>query len=447
MAHWIGAFCALATVFAPYHAARAESTPAAPAGEGSVGPAAPLPPLAPLPQLSEVQALGLLQERSLALVGARYELGASRARTIAAGVMPNPELSLGAAFLLHGPITGGREEFGISIEQPLPITGVVGARSRTAEALESAAERAFVARAWQLGCETRELYLAVQVARERKTLYVDSVVAMRKLEEILEVRAKAGANPAYDKLRIQVEVRKLEARVTQADNELQLARAELAKVIGETDAESTTAADVEPLRVPVAPAHTLVEALARALGRPDLQAARLRKSGAELAIEATRKEYLPIPRLSVGYNIATAVPTDTGTTAGGMLSAGLALPLPFFDRGQGTIDGKRFDARREQAQSEQLEREIRIDVATADRVYRAQLAAYTTYRATALEDAAKMRGIAQFSYREGRATVLELVDAFNAYREAQERAIDLQGDALLKGQRLQRVIGPKSTPQ
>src|SRR5690349_20397039 len=76
-------------------------------------PAGALPPLLPLPR-----AIELFKQQNLKLVAGRHEVSAARADAIAAGLIPNPNLSFGAQFLPHGAVTGGEEEFSVMLSQP-----------------------------------------------------------------------------------------------------------------------------------------------------------------------------------------------------------------------------------------------------------------------------------------------------------------------------------------
>jgi outer membrane protein TolC len=51
--------------------------------------------------------------------------------------------------------------------------------------------------------------------------------------------------------------------------------------------------------------------------------------------------------------------------------------------------------------------------------------------------------MAEVAYREGRATILELLDAYGTYASARVRAIDLEGAARRGVMVLERAVGPR----
>src|ERR1043165_2575735 len=109
----------------------------APAAHGQPAPAAapgpPPPSAAPQPapggtSLSLSRAVDLFRRQNLRLVAGRHQISAARADAVAAGLISNPSISLGAQFLTHGAVTGGKEELSVMLAQRLPITGAAGLR-------------------------------------------------------------------------------------------------------------------------------------------------------------------------------------------------------------------------------------------------------------------------------------------------------------------------------
>lgn len=120
--------------------------------------------------VTEASALAAFRRGNLELIASKYDLEASRADVIAAGVLPNPIVGLNGAFLLHGLPQGGEQSYTITVDQVLPVAGQVGLRRKTANELASAAEKEFAASAWSLASDVRESFLDVQVAQARYNL-------------------------------------------------------------------------------------------------------------------------------------------------------------------------------------------------------------------------------------------------------------------------------------
>ena len=71
-------------------------------------------------------------------------------------------------------------------------------------------------------------------------------------------------------------------------------------------------------------------------------------------------------------------------------------------------------------------------------------AAYRAFRAEASHNAETVRRIAELTYREGRGTILELLDTYSSYLRVEEQALELRGAALFAAVELEQAIGPVS---
>ena len=115
------------------------------------------------------------------------------------------------------------------------------------------------------------------------------------------------------------------------------------------------------------------------------------------------------------------------------------MPLPLFDRNQGNIAAAQANLRAAEANLVTA----RASAAARGRNAMTNLQAAQT-RVTALEqaalpEAAEALRLAELSYREGRATLLELLDAQEAYRGVQTALIDARLAQALAAAELGRV--------
>jgi cobalt-zinc-cadmium efflux system outer membrane protein len=234
----------------------------------------------------------------------------------------------------------------------------------------------------------------------------------------------------------------LGARIAQAGTDVSAAGAELSRAIGGPQADAYLAADAlpEPSALPADAAALIRRALER---RPEIAATRLQVDAADARVTAAKRRYLPEPELGVGYSRWAAIAGLPASTNGGALMVQASFPLPLFDRGQGTVDrqvelGRVARARRTEAQKG-VAREVKF---AFDRLSLA-VSAYDRYRQNALGQAESVRKIAEVTYREGRGTILELLDAYGSYLRVSEQALELRGAALSAEIELERALGPQ----
>jgi outer membrane protein, heavy metal efflux system len=431
-----------------------------PARAQSLTPFAAAPPIAAAPisgapssAASEVRAqvglsLGQAVERfgrvNLRLAAARYEINSARADVIAAGLLPNPRLALAGGWHIHGEPDSASQEYSIMLAQSLPIWGRLGASKDAARLTASATERGFAAEGWQLLGEVRRAYLALQLATGHRAVLTAGLADLERVQHVLEARTAAGANPAYDRVRLEVERGSLRARLAQAEVAVSDASAQLAATIGGTpDAGQLVAADalVEPLQENRDAAALVRWAFEH---RQEIAAMRLETGAAEARLRAVRKRFMPEPELGIGYSHWSGIPGAPAGGSGGGLLASASIPLPLFDRGQGTLERHVQQSRAARVHEQDLKHTVEREVEHAARTLRLTTTAYRAFREETSRNAETVRRIAELTYREGRGTILELLDAYSSHLRVEEQALELRGAALFAAVELEQAIGPIS---
>jgi outer membrane protein, heavy metal efflux system len=235
----------------------------------------------------------------------------------------------------------------------------------------------------------------------------------------------------------------LRARIAQAIVVVSEARAELASAIGGLPSPDELAA-ADELAEPAGDTRQVALLVRRALERRhEVAASRLQSGAAEARVRATRKRYLPEPELGIGYSRWTNVAGLPSSSVGGALLASASLPLPFFDRGQGTIQREIEQSSAARVRERDTKNVVQREVELALRKLRLTSGAYVAFRQEASPQASQVRKIAEVTYREGRGTILELLDAYSSYLRIEEQALELRGAALASAVELQQAIGPE----
>lgn len=428
----------------PSAATAPPSAPATPQGTAAASASAKteLPGAGDKP-ITLVEAIDKFRRQNLELAAQRYDVSATRADILGAGLWSNPQVSATGAFLAHGIPSGGKQELYLTVTQNAPIAGHLGLRRDAARGFSSAAERDFSAAAWQLLSDVRLAYLNLQIAQARYRVIVTASRDLERVQNIISERVTAGANAPYDRVRVGVERSELFARQTEAETDIYAARAALAQAIGkDVRALSLVAEELaeDPRDLPADPTPLVEAALGR---RSEVQAAKARATASDLRTEAAKRSVVPSPDVSLGYSHFFNIPDSATTTAsGGAVSVGLSVPIPLFDRGQGTIGRSQADAEAQRLRGQQVEVTVKREVEAAHAAALARVGAWKRFRDTVAPDVERMRQMAELAYREGRANVLELLDAYSTYVEARARAIELRGGALRGHLQLERALGP-----
>jgi len=392
--------------------------------------------------LTLAQAVGRFRRENLRLLAAEYEVSATRADIIAAGLLPNPRVSLDAYFHVHGQPNSAEREYAIQLSQALPLSGRLSESRDAAQLTASASEREFAAAGFQLLGELQRAYLSLQLAQAEHGVLLAGLADLESVERILEARAAAGANPEYDRLRLQLERGNLRARAAEAEARLSDARSNLSAAIGGTvESAELQAADapVEPSLDERDPSLLARWALAH---RHEIAATRLSTGAAEARLRAARRRVIPEPELGIGYARWSGIPGAEPGSSGGALLASASIPLPLFDHGQGTIDRQLELSRAARVRERDQRNSIEREVERAAHAARLSAAAYHRYRAESSHVADSVRRIAELTYREGRGTILELLDAYSSYLRVEEKALELRFVALSAALDLEQAMGP-----
>jgi len=428
------------------------SRPAPPAGASATpakaGEAPVLPGAAPGQKvLSAAEAITQFRSRSFELLAQKHEVSAARADILGAGLLSNPTVSATGAFLLHGTPSGGTKELYLTVSQNVPFAGHLGLRRDAARGFASAAERDFSAAAWLLTYDVHLAYLDLQIAQARYLTVARAAKDLDRVKQIIADRVGAGANPAYDRVRVSVEQSSLLEKQTAAEAEVYAARAALATAIGrDVQASSLVAEDLtaEPLEVTRDVAALVSEGEKR---RAEIAAAGARVSASELRVSAARRSVVPSPDVSLGYSHYFDIPGGAGQSSnGGALYAGLSVPIPVFDRAQGAVGRGEAETEAARVRVQQTKLSVTREIEVAHATAAARVAAWRSFRDTVVPDVERMRQMAEVAYREGRATILELIDAYDTYLGARTRTVDLRGAALRSEIVLARAVGP-ATPR
>lgn len=356
-----------------------------------------------------------------AVLAGHPRLTAAEARTRSAlgarstaGALGNPTLSLTreGGLAPSASLTGGRDgETMATATLPLDFLYQRSSRVREANARVASSQASGAADRTALLLDASRAYYRtalaqLEVATTRELAgWLDSLVLYQRH------RVADGAAAGVDLLRSQLERDRLRAELAQAIGDADRAQLELATYLS---------ADPAAWRDGVTlPAERLFDPAAVGpvswQSRPELAAARARVAASDAGVSLARTRLIPELDAMVGLKRIVGVNS---------LVTGVALPFPLLNRNGGEISRARADRDEMAAElgllTRQAEAEARAEAA-ASAALTEQLRALLPSAADTLGfrgRADELRRIATAAYREGGTTLLELLDAAGAWREA-----------------------------
>lgn len=346
--------------------------------------------------------------------GAAY-VSAAMAERDQAGVMPNPELSLELENVAGSGAYAGAD----SAETTLAISQTFGGGTRragvaVAEANLSLTQDAQSLAKLDLAADTARRFIAVVTSQEKLALATRAEGLAANTRDDLERRAAAARAPIAERNRARMAYQRAQLDRRRAEQDLALARRQLASLWGAGDADFARA---EGSLFTLPP--TLNEAeLRTALARSPVHAA-LRNSERLREAEVAHAKAVGRPPITASVGLRNFA--DTSDSA---LLFGVSLPIPMFDRNRGGVAAAeaRLEAQRADNSIAQRDTELRL-MGLLSSLQQAREEARTLHD-DALPLANEALEQTRYGFERGRFSWLELASAQQELIDTENAAID-----------------------
>ena len=370
--------------------------------------------------LDEAQFLAELEAANPRIDRLAADVDAARAEIVAAGIRANPTLGFDREEIFPD---GGSATNYARLTLPVDVSGRRGRRVAAARASAGAVAADAEISRLELVVDGLRVFHEAAYAR----LHVESLRADRealvRVVEIVRRRTSAGAASGYDLQRFELELAAYDDLLASAETALWVARSRLAALVGKPRQTMDAGGSLELPAAPAALESLLSGALAQ---RGDVRAARLRVESAEAHRAAASRAWIPDFGLSAGIMSA-----DVGDETALGYTLGLALSLPFFDRGQAERARASAARRAGEADGRWLETQVPAAVTLRHATLLRRIEQAQRFDAEQLARLDALLRAAEAAYREGQSTVVELLDAYETARDTRLRGLELRRDARL----------------
>jgi outer membrane protein, heavy metal efflux system len=372
------------------------------AGSASIGVASvyaqPSAPAVQFLRLEDLERRALTANPTVAQAEAIARSVAGRQRQVS--LYPNPLVGYAAEDIAAR--EPGRGKHFVWVQQSIITSGKRGLVQRAVaqEAVHAAAEqdmqRHRVVNAVRMGFY--EVLGAARLVELRRDLARLAREAVDVSEELFNI----GQADRPDVLEVSIEAERAEIELARAENELARAWQELVAVIGEPDLPYTPlAGDLEAEPASVDETAVREQILKES---PELRIARARVEHTKASLARARADRIPnfFVRAGAGYNRDR---TEAGREVGAEFRLEVGVPLPIFDRNQGTIIQAEAQQRLAEAELRRTELSLRSRLGTVLRNYRDARRTVERYQQSVL-------GTAQQSYQLYLARAREMAAAY-----------------------------------
>ena len=369
-------------------------------------------------------ALGLAEDANIDVIRARLALKTAQANLRIADTAPNPVFSVNAVQIRPSQIGsipyGQLADTVARVDLPLERGGKRRARTAAAGALINAAQDDLASARRDMREAVYNAYFDLKAAESRIEIlqaiarsYADSLT-------LAEKQQRAGALSNGDLARQNVEAARARTDAAQSISQWHAAQLALGTLIGREIQSDTLATTADwPVSEPASEqAADLI-----AMHRPDVRAAQARTEAARRNLDGAHALRHPDVTVGVQYERASG---DVGV--GSSVGLGVSVPLPV----RNLYHGERDAAATALVQAEAEERKA-ISVATADILIARQALRESSARRREFDEvqlpaARKAAEVAEFAYKHGATSLIELLDARRSLRAVELGAIDARTD-------------------
>ncbi len=378
--------------------------------------------------LTERQAVDLALSRTEYRALEEGRLGIARSAVTEASLWPNPVLAW------ERDRVSASTESTAKIFQSFDFSGRRALRREAANIRVDAAQFDQQDRRLNTIVEVRRLFSESLYRQELGGAYARWLRRIETATEIVGKLAKAGEASGYDRRRIEREAQTARARVASVAAEYARMREAMSGLIGESAGQlAALGGELLPGNAPS------LEALQSALRqRPDFASLNAQADANDRERSAAERAWIPDVTVGVGQKrVDEFSRTDTGVILA------LSVPLPLFDRGQGSQ--QRAQARASTLRAEQALAYARAggELKGAWRQAAELRQAAASFRSESLGGSRDLTRIAEAAYRAGEGTILELLDAYRTDLEAETTTLDLELRARLARIELDVLSGAK----
>ena len=385
-----------------------------------------------LPSYELDTVIQLALERNPLMAEAQGVIDQSEGQQIAAGAYPNPSIyGQGGRGALRDPSLGvDLTEYAVTVGQPLEWPGKRTARQRAADAGFAGAGAAFSEKRLNLMAEVRIAFDELLFAQRQAELAQQNLGIVEDVKRIVTTRVRLGEAPQFEAIKAQVEVLKANQVVTRARNTVRATRVALdtltAGALGRTYAikgdfrRVPGELQLEGLVASMLQTHPSLNRLARQVERADY------------TVDYERQARVPNVTVGGGYW------REIGREA---VTANLTVPVPVWYQQKGEIASALGIRRQQEAELLRVRNELlrAVNLHYQDAQTTAEL--IRVFEEGLLKQAEEALRIAQFSFRQGASSLLEVLDAQRVQRQILFDYTQARFDLSISLTRLERSIG------
>lgn len=399
----------------------------------SGGPLAKPPPTTE--RLTLAGALSTARQQSRLARVARARIGEARGDLTGASIIlaDNPEVAVEAGPRIGGSDRGSSVEVGVGIEQRFETGGQRRYRMLQARAKVDASSAMAVEAERVIDLAVARTFYSALAADLRLGLMRESEELARQLHDSEQRRIEAGEGKPLQASAARLRLAEAQRRVLVAQANRDTAGVRLAELLGLPPSTEISLQGELPNVERIAEPGALVSKALQS--RPELGSAAYRLEGADAAVELAEAEALPDVGVGVFYE------QEEGAH---IVTAGVRVPLPFFERNQGARQRKTATRERLVAERDALRLAIESEARRALIAYQRAATAVSLYDAEVLRTQAETLALLRRALAAGEVGIPDVLIVHREMLEGREGYLDAR---LELAHARARVLAAAGAPQ
>ena len=362
------------------------------------------------------QALALALMHNPDLRAFSWDVRVGEARTLQAGLRPNPELEAEIEeFGGSGDLSGfGAIETAVQLSYLIELGGKLGRRRQVAALETELAGWDYETARLDVLTQTAQAFIDVLAAQETVALNEELVHLAEQVCNVVKAQVKAGKVSPVEQARAQVELSTSRIGLERSKRVLEADRKALAATWSSTLPAFERVEGQFEMTKPIPTAEQLANRVSQ---NPDIARWVVEMAQRRAAIKLEKSGR--IPDLSIGGGMKHL--SEIGDVS---LIFGISIPLSFFDRNQGAIREAEYNLAKAFEERKSTEVFVRTALATTYQVLSAAWGTVTALKNDVLPGAQSALDAATEGYRLGKFGFLEMLDAQRTLFEVRGSYID-----------------------
>ena len=381
--------------------------------------------------LSLAKAIELALEGNPEVAAAKRQWEATEGQVLQGRSRPNPEL----AYSLEDTRSKTRTQ-SWQLNLPVELGGKRAARTKAAEKTREQAQAQLAELQATVRANVAAAYFDVLTAQERLVLARDSAALAKSSTDTVSKRVAAGKVSPVEESKARVAEAGVRVELAQAASEQRNALSRLFALLGRIDAPYTVL-EGKAENLPSVPSLADLQPLISSAPGVVLARIEVDRRKALTALEQSKR--VPDVTVSVGMQRSNEPQRN-------VLLFGVSVPLPIFDRNQGTLLEalKLEDKARDELQAASVR--LHSEVAQARERLSTITAEVQSLQQDVLPGAKSAYDAATIGFENGKFNFLEVLDAQRTYFTAKSQYLKALGEAHRAAADIDRLLGASMVP-